>query len=73
MRAECEQKSISRVRTMILRKETGMMKYVLRMLMRVDSHRHERKRQALRQRLITMFQMDALEGQLDCLVSSTMR
>ena len=50
-----------------------MMKYVLRMLMRVDLHRHAEKRQALRQRLITMFQMDALEGQLDCLVRSTMR
>ena len=49
------------------------MKYVLRMLMRVDSHRHAEKRQELRQRLITMFQMDALEGQLDCLVRSVVR
>ena len=49
------------------------MKYVLRMLMRVASHRHERKRQALRQRLNRMFFMDALEGQLDCLVRSVVR
>ena len=58
---------------MILRKETGMMKYVLRMLRRVDSHRHAEKRQVLRQRLNRMFFMDALEGQLDCLVRSVVR
>ena len=49
------------------------MKYIVREFLRMFPQRQEQKRQTLRRRLRTMFQMDALEGQLDCLVRSVVR